>query len=128
MIIGNVVDDSSTKVFKTAESLTGGAFTAVALGSNGVTTADGDSVPLGIVIGEHELPIEAGEDVTIQVAGGGLWSVAESISAGDFLAASIGGAAVKATAGKFIFAQALESATPNKAAKVQIIRAGYAKE
>lgn len=125
MFNSSIIDDSPTMVFRTADSLTGGAFTAVALGSSGITTAGASSVPLGIITGEYELPIDEGEDVTVQIKDCSLWTVAESISGGDLLSAGDGGKAVKATSGKFIFAQALENATENQAAKVQIIRGGY---
>lgn len=120
-----MVDDSPTKVFKTAADLTGGAFTAVQLGGSGITTADASAVPIGLLIGEYELPIPAGEEVTAQIQGGGLWLAGESIAAGDLLASGASGVAVKATTGKFIFAQALTDAKPNQAAQVQIIRGGF---
>ena len=121
----SMVDESATKVFNTAASLTGGAFTAVELGGSGVTTANANSVPIGLLIGEYDLPIPAGEEVTAQVRGGGLWLAGESLAAGDLLAAGASGVAVKATSGKFIFAQAVEDAKANQAAQVQIIKAGY---
>lgn len=121
----SMVDDSATKVFNTASSLTGGAFTALELGGSGVTTANANSVPIGLLIGEYELPIPAGEEVTAQVRGGGLWLAGESLAAGDLLAAGADGKAVKATSGGFIFAQALENAKTNQAAQVQIIRGGF---
>lgn len=121
----SIIDDSPTKVFKTAADLTGGAFTALELGGSGVNTAGASSVPIGLLIGEYDLPIPAGSSVTAQIRGGSLWLAGESIAAGDFLAAGKSGVAVKATTGKFIFAQALENAKANQAAQVQIINAGY---
>ena len=126
MYMNSMVNESPTKVFTTAESLTGGAFTAVALGAAGITTAGASSAVIGILTAENELPISAGEDVNVQISGGSLWTVAESISAGDFLSAGEGGKAVKSTSGNFIFAQALDNAAANQAAQVLIIRAGKA--
>lgn len=121
----SIIDDSPTKVFKTAADLTGGAFTALELGGSGVNTAGASSVPIGLLIGEYDLPIPAGSEVTAQISGGGLWLAGESIAAGDLLAAGASGVATKATSGKFIFAKALENAKANQAAQVQIINAGF---
>lgn len=101
------IDNSPTKVFTTAESLSGGAFTAVALAASGITTAGASSVAVGLLTGENELPIPEGEDVTVQVTGGGYWITGESISAGDLLTSGAGGVAKKAAGGDFIFAQAM---------------------
>lgn len=120
-----MIDESPTKVFTTAADLTGGAFTAIELGGSGVNTAGASSVPIGLLIGEYELPIPAGSEVTAQIRGGGLWLAGESIAAGDLLAAGTSGVAVKATSGEFIFAQSLTNAKPNQAAQVQIIRGGF---
>ena len=123
----SMVDDSPTRVFQTSESLTGGAFTAVALGENGVANAAAASIqPIGILAAETELPIAAGDDVNVVVSGGCLWTVNESIKAGDMLTAGEGGKAVKAASGNFIFAQALESAAAGEAAHVLITRGGKA--
>lgn len=119
------IDNSPTKVFTTAESLSGGAFTAVALGASGITTAGASSVAIGLLTGENELPIPEGEDVTVQVTGGGLWITGESISAGDLLTSGDGGVAKKAASGDFIFAQAMSGGASNAAIPVQIIRGGY---
>lgn len=123
---GSIINYSPTKIFPTAASLTGAAFTAVSLGENGFTAASASSIPFGIITAEHELPIAAGEDVTAQVEGGTLWQVGEAVKAGDLLSAGDGGKAVKATSGKFIFAQATENGAANSAVHVQIIKAGYA--
>lgn len=120
-----MVNESPTKVFKVAADLTGGAFTAVELGGSGVVTAGESSVPIGLLVGEYELPIPAGEEITAQISGGGLWLAGESLAAGDLLAAGASGVAVKATTGKFIFGQALTSAKANQAAQVQIVRGGF---
>lgn len=124
MFIGNVADCSPTKVFTTASSLAGGAFTAVQLGENGVATANASIAPVGILAAETELPIAAGDDVNVVISGGCRWTAAESIKAGDELASDANGKAVKATSGKIIFAQALEAAVPGEAAQVLITRGG----
>lgn len=126
MFIYNMFDESPTKVFKTSAALTGGAFTAVTLGENGVATATASTIPIGILAAETELPQASGEDVNVQISGGSLWIVGEAVKAGDLLASGANGKAVKATSGKFIFAQALTAAAANAAAEVLIIRGGYA--
>lgn len=50
----------------------------------------------------------------------------ENVPAGDLLAVGTDGVAMKATAGKFILAQALANGTSGEAIQVQIIKAGYA--
>lgn len=119
------IDTSPTKIFTTAESLSGGAFTAVALGASGITTAGASSVAIGLLTGENELPIPEGEDVTVQIQGGGYWVTGESISAGDLLTSGAGGVAKKAAAGDFIFAQAMSGGASSAAVPVQIIRGGF---
>ena len=119
------VNESPLKVFTAAGELDGGAFTAVSLGEYGLVTAGGASVPVGIV-GDLDFPIKAGEEVTVQIDGGGLWAVGEDVKAGDFLSAGEGGKAVKSTTGKYIFAQALQSGEASSAVEVQIIRGGFA--
>ena len=126
MNIFSMVDDSPTRVFQTSASLTGGAFTAVELGENGVATAGATNMPIGILAAESELPIGQGEDVNVVIRGGAMWTAAESIKGGDMLASNANGKAVKATSGKFIFAQALGNANPDEAAHVLIIRGGKA--
>lgn len=121
----SVINDSPTRVFTTAGSLEGGAFTAVSLGESGITTAGASSVAIGLLTGENELPIPEGEDVTVQLTGGGYWLAGESIAAGDLLTSGAGGKAVKAASGDFIFAQALSNGGASSAVEVQIIRGGY---
>ena len=116
----SAVDESYTREFPATDSLTGGMFTAVELTGDGVVTAGASSIPLGILL---EDPTDD-DTVTIQIDGGGLWVSGEALTAGDLLAAGASGVAVKATSGKFIFAQALEDVPANTAAHVQIIRGG----
>lgn len=126
MLIGNVADSSPTKVFKTAASIAGGAFTAVQLGENGVSAANASISPVGILAAETEAPIAAGDDVNVVISGGCRWTAAESLKAGDMLASDDNGKAIKATSNKIIFAQALSAAIPDEAAEVLIIRGGKA--
>ena len=126
MNIYSMIDTSPTRVFQASAALTGGAFTAVTLGENGVATSAAGDYPVGILMAESELPIAAGEDVNVQVKDGSRWIVGEAVKAGDLLAAGADGKAVKATSGKFIFAQALENTAANGTAHVLIIRGGKA--
>lgn len=123
MNIYSMVDTSPTRVFATSAALTGGAFTAVTLGENGVATSAAGDTPIGILAAESELPIAAGEDVNVVVCGSCLLMVGEAVKAGDLLAAGAGGKAVKATSGDFIFAQALENGAAGEAIRVLIVRA-----
>lgn len=125
MYTGYTTNDSPTRVFKAAESLTGGAFTAVSLGENGAIAATANTDPVGIITAENDSTIPANDYVTVQVRGGGYWIVGESIKAGDYLSAGAGGKGVKSTSGKFIYAQAMKPAAANAVAEVQIINAGY---
>lgn len=120
MFIYSAIDMSPTRVFKTSAALTGGAFTAVTLGENGVKTSAAGETPVGILVTESELPIAAGEDVGVQVIGGTLWQAGVAIKAGDLLAAGANGKAVKASGAAF--AQALDSAAAGGTVHVLIIR------
>ena len=117
------VNQSPLEVFKTAAALTSGSYTAVALGENGLAVAT-SGVPTGLLL-DVEGTIPAGEYVTIQVSGGGLWLVSEAVKTGDFLSVGDGGKAVKATSGAYIFAQALDNAAANSAVRVRIVHGGY---
>ena len=126
MFFASMVDDSPTREFTTSAALTGGAFTAVALGENGVATAAAGDTPIGIITAEYELPIAANAPVTVQVRGGCLWTVGEAVKPGDLLAVGADGKAAKAASGDFVFAQAITAATANSAAHVLITRGGKA--
>ena len=125
MFIGQTANLSPTHVFTVATALTGGAFTAVMLGENGVKTCAAGEVPIGILTAETELPQAVGEDVNVQILGGAKWIAGAALKAGDLLAAGANGVAVKATSGQYIFARALENAAAGEAVQVQIINAGY---
>ncbi len=126
MYNGSIINESATLAFTVKNNLTGGAFTAAKFSDTGVVTATAGDVPIGILTAENELPIVAGDEVTVQVKGITLWIVGENVSAGDLLAAGADGVAMKATAGKFILAQALTDGKTGEAVQVQIIKAGYA--
>lgn len=126
MFIGQTANTSPTHVFTVATALTGGAFTAVTLGENGVKTCAAGEVPIGILTAETELPQAVGEDVNVQILGGAKWIAGVALKAGDLLAAGADGKAIKATSGAFVFAQALSAAAVGEAAEVLIIRGGNA--
>lgn len=120
MITSTTVNQSFTHEFPVAESLTGGAFTAISLTENGVVTAGASSIPVGIWTGLYN-----SDGVTAQISGGSLWFVGnDSVTAGDFLTSGDGGVAVKAQSGDFAFARALENASANSAVAIQIVNAG----
>lgn len=120
MITSLTVNQSFTREFPVAESLTGGAFTAISLTENGVVTAGASSIPVGIWTGFYNH-----DGITAQISGGSLWLVGnDSIAAGDFLTSGANGVAVKAQSGDFAFAMALENASASSAVEVQIVNAG----
>ena len=123
---GSLIDSSPTRAFTTADSLAGGAFTAVALTENGVVTAGASSIPIGIITAEYDLPVQAGEDITAQVTGGSLLLVSEAVKAGDQITVDAGGIGKKATSGKYVFAMALANGAASSAVPVQIIHGGKA--
>ena len=122
----SAIDCSPTRVFQTSAALTGGAFTLVTLGENGVATSAAGDVPIGVLAAETELPVAQNEDVNVVVKGGTLIIVGEAVKSGDVLAAGADGKAVKATSGKFIFAQALENGAADQAVHALIVRGGKA--
>lgn len=119
MFTSTTVNQSFTREFPVAESLTGGAFTAISLTENGVVTAGASSIPVGIWTGFYNP-----DGVTAQISGGGVWFVGEDVKAGDFLTSGANGVAVKAQSGDFAFAMALENASASSAVEVQIVNAG----
>ena len=121
MIFTSTVDTSYTKIFNAIASVK--ALTAIALSSGGVKTCAEDEIPFALALNDAE----AGEDVSVQIRGGGLWKAGDAFNAGDFLSVGADGTAIAAEAGKFIFAQAMTSGTADGAAEVLILRAGYAK-
>ena len=67
MYNGSMINESPTVSFQVKEDLKGAAFTAVALVDGGIISATDSDISIGILTAEHELPITAGEDVTVQV-------------------------------------------------------------
>lgn len=126
MYNGSIINESPTVSFQVKEDLKGAAFTAVALVDGGIVSATDSDVSIGILTAEHELPITAGEDVTVQVKDISTWIAGEEIKAGDLLTAGENGVAMKATSGKFILGQALENGTKDSAIQVQITKSGFA--
>lgn len=128
MHIGTSINESAVISAKAGAAISNGAMLAAAMGSTGtvapVGTAGAEAV--GVIIPETDAAVAAGDDVTVQVKDIGLWIVGAAVNAGAMLMSDANGKAVTATAGKFILAQALESATAaNQVIHVQIIKAGY---
>lgn len=122
--VNSMIDNSPTKVFTASTSITGGAFHAVELGASGVALAGASSAVLGIMTAETDTLVAAGDDVNVQICGGTVWQVGESVQAGDALAAGADGKAAKAAAGKMIFGRALEGGKANQNVHVLITREG----
>lgn len=124
MYMGQTANLSPQKVFKASAAITAGAFTAVTLGENGVATSAAGDIPIGLLAAETSNEIAIGEDINVQMVGGGLWIAGEAVKAGDLLATGDDGKAAVAASGKYIFAIALETAAANQTVAVQIINAG----
>lgn len=120
MIISSTINESPTREFSAAESLTGGAFTAVSLTKDGLVTAGASSIPIGIWTGDFDP-----DGITAQISGGTFWLVGENVEAGDFLTSGDGGVAFKAKSGDFAFARALENGSMSAAVPVQIVNGGF---
>lgn len=118
MKFGMTANPSPYRVFPAAETLE--AFKAVTLGEGGLSLGGN---PIGITTAETD-SVKAGEDVTIQIFGGGLWQAGDSISAGAALASDSLGCAIPASAGDFIFARSFEDALAGDVAQVLITHEG----
>ena len=119
MFIYDVSDTSPYRVFTAAETLEG-AFRAGTLDADGLKVATAGTIPIGIYIDGDA----TGTDINVMISGGGLWTLGETVQAGDLLSAGAGGKAVKATEGEFIFARALEGGNADEAIHILIINAG----
>lgn len=123
MHMGQTADLSPYRVFKASSAIEAGAFKAVTLGEDGVAIAGESDVPTGLLTAETG-DVATGEEVNVQVFGGGLWLAGEELKQGDLLSAGEGGKALKATSGKYVFAIALEAASENEVTAVNIINGG----
>lgn len=124
---GTVINESPTIIDKTGAEIITGPFTALAYQNGALVGATNSLAPFGITTAETEDKVPAGEDVTIQVKDIGAWKAGAAFARGDALASDANGCAVKATAGKFILAYALDEATAaGQIVRVQIVKAGYA--
>lgn len=121
MKFGMTANPGPYRVFTAAETID--RFKAVTLGEGGLSL--GGDYPVGIATAETD-SVQAGDDVAVQIFGGSLWQAGDSIQAGAFLASDSLGCAVEASAGKFIFAQALESGIKDDVIQALIVRAGKA--
>ena len=122
---GTGINDSPTIVAKAAAAITGGAFLAAKLTTDGAAVSGAGDPAIGLFIPETDSPA-AGEDVTIQVKDIGLAMVGAAVDAGDLLSSDADGKLIKAASGKFILAAALETATAaDQVISVQICKAGY---
>lgn len=125
MYIGTGINNSATIVGKASADITEGAFLAAALTKDGLAVAKATDTPIGIFIPETDT-VKKGGDANVQVKDIGLAKVGAAVNAGDLLAADANGKLVKATAGAFALATALETATAaDQVIPVQITKAGY---
>lgn len=125
---GTTVNDTPTIVGIAATDLKNVAFLAAKFNTDGdIAVADTKGeIAIGLIPAEQQ-EISMGEDITVQIKECGLWKAGEAVAAGDPLTTDAEGKAVKASAGEFITAIALESASASdEVIKVQIAKAGYA--
>lgn len=123
---GTGINDSPTIAAKAASNLTEAAFLTAKLTDSGAAVCGAGEAAAGLFIPETESP-RVGEDVTIQVKDIGLARVGAAVNAGDLLSSDANGKLIQAATGKFILAQALETAAAaDQVISVQIIKAGYA--
>ena len=116
MYHGTGINDSATIVAKATADIEGGAFLAAMLTKDGVAVAKAGEAAIGIMIPETDSP----KDI-------GLAMVGAAVEAGDLLASDANGKLIKAEAGAFIIAAALDAAAAaDQVISVQIIKAGYA--
>lgn len=127
MYIGTSINESPVIAAKAGAAITDGAMLAVSMDDNGVKIpTEAGAVAVGLLIPETET-VAVGDDVTVQVKDMGLWKTGAAVAAGDLLTTDTAGKAIKATAGNFVMAQALQAATAaDQVVRVQIIKAGFA--
>ena len=126
MYHGTGINDSATIVAKATADIEGGAFLAAMLTKDGVAVAKAGEAAIGIMIPETDSP-KVGEDFNIQVKDFGRALFGGAVEAGDLLASDANGKLIKAEAGAFIIAAALDAAAAaDQVISVQIIKAGYA--
>lgn len=128
MYIGTSINESPVIAGIAAADIEGGSMLAVSMDADGIKTiAKAGDVAVGLLIAETDDIAFKGDTVTVQIKDVGLWKVGAAVAAGDLLSADATGKAVKAAAGNFILAQAMEAATAaDQIIHVQIIKAGYA--
>lgn len=127
MYIGTSINESPVIAAQAGGAITDGALLAVSMDADGVKVVDtAGAVAMGVLIPETD-DVAAGDTVTVQVKDMGLWKVGAAVAPGDLLTPDATGKAIKAAAGNFVLAQALEAATAaDQVIHVQIIKAGFA--
>lgn len=127
MYIGTMVNESPTIVGKASAEITGGSFLAAKFDVNGgIVLAGAGENAIGILLADTPEDVAVGDNVTAQIKDIGLWKVGAAVNPGDELTSDSNGKAVKAVAGNFITAVALEKATAaDQIIKVQIVKSGY---
>lgn len=128
MYIGTAINDSPVVAGVAGSAMEKGAMRAVKFGADGgLVPADAGSAALGLLAVDTEEAVAKGGGLSVQVKDIGYWATGAAFQAGALLACDAEGRAVPATAGAFILAQAMDEATAaGQAARVQIIKAGYA--
>lgn len=125
--IGSNVSMSPTIAIAAGEKIEAGAGKAVKLDSTGrvaVTSAAGEDA-IGILILQTADVVEAGETVTVQIAGQGVAMHSTEIKAGQAVMANTTGSVIAATDGKFVIGYALENVTGNAGLIKILIDRGY---
>ncbi len=124
--IGTTINSSPTIACIAGEKLENKELTAVVFDDGKlIANVTAGANVIGLLSAEDDC-IDEGNAATVQIKDIGMWKVGEAVEDGDELTSNDKGLAVKATAGSFITAIALDRAEEaNAAIRVQIIKAGY---
>lgn len=119
------INTSATAAFPARTDLTDIGAKAVALSEEGLFMPEAGAEIVGIVPISEDESYQKGEDVTVQVKDIGLWKAGAEFARGTLLATDKDGLCQEASAGQWVCARALTSASEKGSLiRVQIIHAG----
>lgn len=123
---GTAHNDSAVIVYNTGADLTGKEFHGVKLNAEGkLVLAGAGEAALGILSAEQGFDLTTGNRADVQIKDIGLGKAGAKFVAGDFLAMDGEGRFIKAEAGAFVVAYAIEAANAaDEIVSIQIVRAG----
>lgn len=119
------INTSATVTFPAGEDLADIGATAVLLAEEGLSKPDAGAEVLGIIPISEDGAYKKGDDITVQVKDIGIWRAGAGLARGTLLATDKDGLCQGASAGQYICARALTSASAKgDLIRVQIIHAG----